>query len=104
MDQEHPDEGKTWTRLKSALMLRYGERPDQVMTEWRGYQRMLYQCNPFADIAGGFRELTGQNHVSERTLLSQFYRHLDKTIRMLAKQELAPATLEQAVDKAPAMG
>jgi len=100
MDQELLDEGKTWTRLKSALMRRYGERPDQAMAEWRVNQRMMYPGETFADFAAGLRELTGQNHVSERTLLSQFYRNLDKTTRMLVKQEPAPATLEQAVDKA----
>jgi hypothetical protein len=41
MDQELPVEEKTWTRLKSALMRRYRERPDQAMAEWRVYQRML---------------------------------------------------------------
>jgi hypothetical protein len=103
MDQELPDEGKTWTRLKAALVRRYGERPDQTMAEWRVYQRMMYPGETFADFAAGLRELTGQNHVSERTLLSQFYRNLDKTTRMLVKQEPAPATLEQAVDKATAI-
>ncbi|GMF28835.1 unnamed protein product [Phytophthora fragariaefolia] len=33
MDQELPDPEKTWTRLKSALMRRYGELPDQAMAE-----------------------------------------------------------------------
>jgi hypothetical protein len=73
------------------------------MAEWRVYQRMMYPGETFADFAAGLRELTGQNHVSERTLLSQLYRNLDKTTRMLLKQELAPATLEQAVDKATAI-
>jgi hypothetical protein len=49
------------------------------------------------------RDLTGQNHVSERTLLSQFYRNLDKTTRMLVKQDPVPTTLEQAVNKATAI-
>jgi hypothetical protein len=103
MDQELPVEEKTWTRLKSALMRRYGERPDQAMAEWRVYQRMLYPGETFADFAAGLRDLTGQNHVSERTLLSQFYRNLDKTTRMLVKQDPVPTTLEQAVDKATAI-
>ncbi|KAE9047837.1 hypothetical protein PR002_g823 [Phytophthora rubi] len=68
----------------------YGERPDQVMAEWRVYQRMMYPGETFADFAAGLRDLTGQNHVSERTLLSQFYRNLDKTTRMLVKQDRLP--------------
>ncbi|KAE9064400.1 hypothetical protein PF007_g29212 [Phytophthora fragariae] len=36
MDQELPSAEKTWTKLKSALMRRYGERPDQAMAEWAG--------------------------------------------------------------------
>ncbi|KAE8973240.1 hypothetical protein PR002_g26254 [Phytophthora rubi] len=103
MDQELPNAEKTWTRLKAALMRRYGERPDQAMAEWRVYQRMMYPGETFADFAAGLRDLTGQNHVSERTLLSQFYRNLDKTTRMLVKQDPVPTTLEQAVDKATAI-
>ncbi|KAE9044124.1 hypothetical protein PR003_g2007 [Phytophthora rubi] len=103
MDQELPYAEKTWTRLKAALMRRYGERPDQAMAEWRVYQRMMYPGETFADFAAGLRDLTGQNHVSERTLLSQFYRNLDKTTRMLVKQDPVPTTLEQAVDKATAI-
>ncbi|KAE8979379.1 hypothetical protein PR001_g24570 [Phytophthora rubi] len=103
MDQELPSTEKTWTRLKAALMRRYGERPDQAMAEWRVYQRMMYPGETFADFAAGLRDLTGQNHVSERTLLAQFYRNLDKTTRMLVKQDPVPTTLEQAVDKATAI-
>ncbi|KAE8988292.1 hypothetical protein PF005_g524 [Phytophthora fragariae] len=68
----------------------YGERPDQAMAEWRVYQRMMYPGETFADFAAGLRDLTGQNRVSERTLLSQFYRNLDKTTRMLVKQDRLP--------------
>jgi hypothetical protein len=100
MDQQLPVEEKTWTRLKSALMRRYGERPGQATAEWRVYQRMLYPGETFADFAARLWDLTGQNHVSERTLLSQFYRNLVKTTRMLVKQDPVPTTLEQAVDKA----
>ncbi|KAE8889050.1 hypothetical protein PF003_g26817 [Phytophthora fragariae] len=103
MDQELPNAEKTWTRLKAALMRRYGERPDQAMAEWRVYQRMMYPGETFVDFAAGLRDLTGQNHVSERTLLSQFYRNLDKTTRMLVKQDPVTTTLEQAVDKATAI-
>ncbi|KAE9064243.1 hypothetical protein PF010_g28684 [Phytophthora fragariae] len=103
MDQELPSAEKTWTKLKSALMRRYGERPDQAMAEWRVYQRMMYPGETFADFAAGLRDLTGQNHVSERTLLAQCYRNLDKTTRMLVKQDPVPVTLEQAVDKATAI-
>ncbi|KAE9160915.1 hypothetical protein PF002_g32507 [Phytophthora fragariae] len=103
MDQELPSAEKTWTKLESALMRRYGERPDQAMAEWRVYQRMMYPGETFADFAAGLRDLTGQNHVSERTLLAQFYRNLVKTTRMLVKQDPVPVTLEQAVDKATAI-
>ncbi|KAE9334390.1 hypothetical protein PR003_g13546 [Phytophthora rubi] len=103
MDQELPSTDKTWTRLTAALMRRFGERPDQAMAEWRVYQRMMYPGETFADFAAGLRDLTGQNHVIERTLLAQFYRTLDKTTRMLVKQDPVPMTLEQAVDKATAI-
>lgn len=103
MDQELAGTDKTWTRLKSALIRRYGERPDQAMAEWRVYQRMMYPGETFADFAAGLRVATGPNHVSERTLLAQLYRNLDKTTRMLVKQEPVPMTLEQAVDKATAI-
>jgi hypothetical protein len=72
MDQELPTEEKTWTRLKAALMRRYVERPDQAMSERRVYQRMLYPDEPFTDFTAGLGDLMGQNHVTERTLLSQF--------------------------------
>ncbi|GMF33079.1 unnamed protein product [Phytophthora lilii] len=54
----------------------------------------------YADFAAGLRDLTGQNHISERVLLAQFYRSLDKTARQLVKQRPKPRTLEEAVDKA----
>ncbi|KAG3074351.1 hypothetical protein PI125_g22017 [Phytophthora idaei] len=103
MDQELLESEKTWTRLKEALMRRYGERPDPVMSEWRVYQRMMCPGETFAGFAAGLRDIAGPNHVSEQTLLGQFYRNLDKTTRMLVKQEPVPTTLEQAVDKATAI-
>ncbi|GMF40547.1 unnamed protein product [Phytophthora fragariaefolia] len=103
MDQELLSAENTWTRfLKAALMRRYGERPDQAMAEWRVYQRMMYPGKTFAEFAAGLRDLTGQNHVSERSLLAQFYRKLDKKTRMLVEQDPVPTTLGQAVDKATA--
>ncbi|ETM99549.1 hypothetical protein PPTG_24406 [Phytophthora nicotianae INRA-310] len=75
MDQELPATERTWTKLKTALLRRYGERPDKSAAEWR-------------------------NRVSERVLLAQFYRSLDKTTRQLVKQPPKPRTLEEAVDKA----
>lgn len=103
VNQELQDDEKTWTHLKAALMRRYGERPDQAMAEWRVYQRMMWPGETFADFAAGLRAVTGQNHVSEHTLLAQFYRNLDRTTRMLVKHAPAPTTLEQAVDKATAI-
>lgn len=64
---------------------------------------MMYPGETLADFAAGLRDVTGPNHVSEQTLLGQFYRNLDKTTRMLVKQEPVPTTLEQAVDKATAI-
>ncbi|GMF29635.1 unnamed protein product [Phytophthora lilii] len=54
----------------------------------------------YADFAAVLRDLTGQNNISERVLLAQFYRSLDKTTRQLVKQRPKPRTLEEAVDKA----
>ncbi|KAE8907143.1 hypothetical protein PF005_g8918 [Phytophthora fragariae] len=54
----------------------------------------------FADFAAGLRDLCGQNRVSERVLLAQFYRSLEKTTRQLVKQAPRPRTLEETVDKA----
>ncbi|KAE8984125.1 hypothetical protein PR001_g23260 [Phytophthora rubi] len=48
MDQKLPNVVKTWTRLKAALMRRYGERPDQAMAEWRVFQRMMYPGETFS--------------------------------------------------------
>ncbi|GMF51807.1 unnamed protein product [Phytophthora fragariaefolia] len=103
MDQELPMAVKTWTHLKAALIRRYGERSDQAIAEWRVYQRMLYPGETFVDFAAGLRDVAGQNLVSERTLLAQFYRNLDKTTMMLVKKAPVPTTLERTVDKATAI-
>ncbi|OWY96635.1 hypothetical protein PHMEG_00033051, partial [Phytophthora megakarya] len=100
MDQELREEDRTWTKLKKALTRRYGERPDKDMAEWRVSQRRMLPGETYADFAAGLREMTGQNHVSERVLLAQFYRSLDKTTRQLVRFPPKPRTLEDAVDKA----
>ncbi|ETP13016.1 hypothetical protein F441_11709 [Phytophthora nicotianae CJ01A1] len=54
----------------------------------------------YADFAAGLRDVVGRNKVSERVLLAQFYRCLDKTTRKLVTQDPEPKTLEEAVDNA----
>ncbi|GMF27866.1 unnamed protein product [Phytophthora lilii] len=100
MDQELADNEKTWPKLKAALLRRYGERLDMSMAEWRVSRRHMMPGETYADFAAGLRDLTGQNHISERVLLAQFYRSLDKTTRQLVKQRPKPRTLKEAVDKA----
>ncbi|GMF52611.1 unnamed protein product [Phytophthora fragariaefolia] len=39
LDRKLRDNERTWTRLKSSLLRRYGERLDKAMTEWRVDQR-----------------------------------------------------------------
>lgn len=53
----------------------------------------------YADYAAVLRELVGKNRVSERVLLAQFYRYIDKTTKKLVQQEPKPKTLERAVTK-----
>ncbi|KAG6956163.1 hypothetical protein JG688_00011540 [Phytophthora aleatoria] len=101
MDRKLHRRQKTWTKSKVAFLRRYGGRPEEALAEWRVYQRRMYPGETYADFAAGLRDVIGQNHVRERVLLSQFYQCLDKTTRMLVKQQdPPPATLEEAVDKA----
>lgn len=100
MNQELRRRERTWTRLKSALTRRYGERPDKSAAEWRVSQRRMMPGETYADFAAGLRDLTGQNRISERVLLAQFYRNLDKTTRQLVRLHPKPKRLEDAVDKA----
>ncbi|OWY97965.1 hypothetical protein PHMEG_00031385, partial [Phytophthora megakarya] len=100
MDQDLRERRKTWPNLKAALMRRHGERPDKSVAEWRVSQRRMMPGETFADFAAGLRDLCGQNRVSERVLLAQFYRSLENTTRQLVKQRPRPKTLEEAVDKA----
>ncbi|KAE8964045.1 hypothetical protein PF011_g28812 [Phytophthora fragariae] len=62
--------------------------------------RPMMPGETYADFAAGLRDVVGRNHVSERVLLAQFYRCLDKTTRKLVRQGPKPKTLEEAVDKA----
>ncbi|KAG6611633.1 uncharacterized protein IUM83_13823 [Phytophthora cinnamomi] len=41
LDRKLRDNERTWTRLKSSLLRRYGERPDKSMAEWRVTQRRM---------------------------------------------------------------
>uniref|UniRef100_H3H6V8 Retrotransposon gag domain-containing protein n=1 Tax=Phytophthora ramorum TaxID=164328 RepID=H3H6V8_PHYRM len=95
-----PRHQRTWPTLKKALLRRYGERLDKSAAEWRVTQRIMMPGETYADFAAGLRDATGRNRVSERVLLAQFYRCLDRTMRSLVKQEPKPTTLEEAVDKA----
>ncbi|ETN03628.1 hypothetical protein PPTG_15603 [Phytophthora nicotianae INRA-310] len=54
----------------------------------------------YSDFAVALRDVVGRNKVSERVILAQFYRNLDKTTKKLVKQRPKPKTLEEAVDKA----
>ncbi|ETM33209.1 hypothetical protein L914_19527 [Phytophthora nicotianae] len=62
--------------------------------------RRMMPGETHADFAAGLRDVVGRNRVSERVLLAQFYRCLDKTTKKLVKQDPQPRTLEEAVDKA----
>ncbi|KAE9338661.1 hypothetical protein PR003_g11396 [Phytophthora rubi] len=100
LDRKLRDNERTWTKLKSALLRRYGERPDKAMAEWRVGQRRMMPVETYADFAAALRDLCGNNRIRERVLLAQFYRSLDRTTRLLVKQRPKPETLEEAVDKA----
>ncbi|GMF32679.1 unnamed protein product [Phytophthora fragariaefolia] len=83
MNKELTRTEKTWSRLKAAMVRRYGERPDLAAAEWRVMQRRMYPGETFADFASGLRDASDQNRVREETLLGQFYRCLEKTTRQL---------------------
>jgi len=91
---------RTWSRLKEALTLRYGERPDQAQAEWRVMSRPLLRGETYADFAAGLRDAAGQNEVQERTFLDSFYRGLSVTTRQLVKLSPTRTTLNEAVRKA----
>ncbi|ETL97044.1 hypothetical protein L917_05602 [Phytophthora nicotianae] len=100
MDRRLSDRRRTWTYLKRALLRRYGEKLDKSAAEWRVSMRRMMPGETHADFAAGLRGVVGRNKVSERVLLAQFYRCLDKTTKKLVKQDPKPRTLEEAVDKA----
>ncbi|KAE9345496.1 hypothetical protein PR003_g7917 [Phytophthora rubi] len=100
MDRRLPETKRTWTNLKKALLRRYGEKMDKSAAEWRVSMRRMMPGETHADFATGLRDVVGRNKVSERVLLAQFYRCLDKITKKLVKQSPKPRTLEEAVDKA----
>lgn len=100
MDRRLPSRDRTWAYLKKALLRRYGERLDKSAAEWRVNMRRMMPGETYSDFAAALRDVVGRNKVSERILLAQFYRNLDKTTKKLVKQRPKPATLEEAVDKA----
>ncbi|GMF38698.1 unnamed protein product [Phytophthora fragariaefolia] len=100
LDRKLRDRERTWTKLKSSLLRRYGERPDKSMAEWRVTQRRMMPGETYADFAAALRDLCGNNRTKEHMLLAQFYRSLDWTTRLLVNQKPRPRTLGEAVDKA----
>ncbi|KAE9183142.1 hypothetical protein PF002_g26791 [Phytophthora fragariae] len=100
LDRKLRDNECTWSRPKSSLLRRYGERPDKAMADWHVGQRRMMPGETYADFAAALRDLGGNNMIRERVLLAQFYHSLDRTTRLLVKQRPKPATLEKAVDKA----
>ncbi|GMF20442.1 unnamed protein product [Phytophthora fragariaefolia] len=51
INKELVDHERTWTKLKEALVRRYGERPDLAQAEWRVMQRTMQPGETFADFA-----------------------------------------------------
>ncbi|ETP03657.1 hypothetical protein F441_19409 [Phytophthora nicotianae CJ01A1] len=100
MNRRLPKRDRTWTNLKKALLRRYGEKLDKSAAEWRVNMRRMMPGKTYADFAAALRDVVGRNKVSERVLLAQFCRSLDKTTKKLVKQRPKPRTLEEAVDKA----
>jgi hypothetical protein len=94
------ERGRTWTNLKKMLLRRYAEKLDKSTAEWRVNMRRMMPGETYADFAAGLRDVVGRNRVSERVLLAQFYRCLDKTTKKLVRQSPKPRSLEEAVDKA----
>ncbi|KAK1930172.1 hypothetical protein P3T76_014405 [Phytophthora citrophthora] len=100
MDRRLHRKDRTWTKLKVALLRRYGPRVDKSAAEARVNARYRFKDEPYADFAAGLREAADRNEVSERVFLAQFYRCIDRTLRQLVKQPPRPVTLEEAVEKA----
>ncbi|OWZ03369.1 LOW QUALITY PROTEIN: hypothetical protein PHMEG_00024909 [Phytophthora megakarya] len=92
MDRRQRERQRTWTNLKSTLLSRYGEKLDRSAAEWRVGRRVMMPGETPADFAAGLRSVVGRNRISERVLLGQFYRCLDKTTRKLVQQEPKPQT------------
>ncbi|OWZ08710.1 hypothetical protein PHMEG_00018700 [Phytophthora megakarya] len=93
------DPERTWTHLKQALLRRYGPKEDISLAEYRVNTRSRGMKESHADYAAALRKAAGGSRVSERVLMAQFYRGLDKTTRQLVKQQ-EPEHLEEAVIKA----
>lgn len=100
MNRKLPRRKRTWTNLKQSLLRRYGEKLDKSAAEWRVSMRRMMPGETYADFAAGLRDVVGRNRVSERVLLAQFCRCLDKTTKKLVNQAPEPKTLEEAADKA----
>lgn len=99
MNRRLPERKRTWSRLKKLLLRRYGVRLDKSQAEWRVNNCQMLPGESYGDFAARLREVVGRNRVSERVLLAQFYRCLDKTTRQLVKQDPKPRFLEKAVEK-----
>ncbi|OWY98071.1 hypothetical protein PHMEG_00031256, partial [Phytophthora megakarya] len=85
MDSRLKPRHRTWTKLKEALVRRYGERPDQDTAEWHVSQRGMMPNETFADFTAGLQELVGPNK---------------KSTKQLVRMEPEPKTLEDAVERA----
>ncbi|OWY91219.1 hypothetical protein PHMEG_00040292, partial [Phytophthora megakarya] len=83
-----------------ALLRRYGMRLDRSQAEWRVNNCQMLPGESYGDYAARLRQVVGRNRVSERVLLAQFYRYLEKATRQLVKQAPRPRYLEKAVEKA----
>ncbi|GMF19388.1 unnamed protein product [Phytophthora fragariaefolia] len=100
MDRRMPGRKRTWANLKTALLRRDCEKLDKSAAEWRVSMRRIMPGETHADFAASLRDVVGRNKVSDRVLLAQFYRCLDKRTKKLVKQHPKPRTQEEAVDKA----
>lgn len=93
------DTERTWTHLNQALLRRYGPKEDISLAEYRVNTRARGNTESHANYAAALQKAAGRSRVSERVLMAQFYRGMDKTTRQLVKQQ-EPENLEGAVIRA----
>ncbi|GMF45583.1 unnamed protein product [Phytophthora fragariaefolia] len=88
----------TWMDGVDLALMNRVAKLDKSAAEWRVNVRRMMPGETYADFAAGLRDVVGRNKVSERVLLAQFYRWLDKTTKKLVKQAPKPTTHEDTVD------